>query len=36
LFLSIDHLYAVDLIDRVHKAGGQVKTFRSFCGGLVR
>jgi saccharopine dehydrogenase (NADP+, L-glutamate forming) len=31
---GIDHLYAVDLIDRVHKAGGQVKTFRSFCGGL--
>jgi hypothetical protein len=32
--LRIDHLYAVDLIDRVHKAGGTVRGFRSFCGGL--
>ncbi|KAH8646244.1 Saccharopine dehydrogenase [Xylariales sp. PMI_506] len=31
---GIDHLYAVDLIDRVHKAGGSIRTFRSFCGGL--
>ncbi|KAI1877036.1 uncharacterized protein JN550_001108 [Neoarthrinium moseri] len=31
---GIDHLYAVDLIDRVHKAGGSVRAFRSFCGGL--
>ncbi|KAH8809295.1 saccharopine dehydrogenase [Xylogone sp. PMI_703] len=30
----IDHLYAVDLIDRVHKAGGSILGFRSFCGGL--
>lgn len=32
--LSIDHLYAVDLIDRVHKAGGKIRSFKSFCGGL--
>lgn len=32
---GIDHLYAVDLIDRVHKEGGKVKIFRSFCGGLT-
>lgn len=31
---SIDHLYAVDVIDRVHREGGSVKSFRSFCGGL--
>lgn len=34
LFCSIDHLYAVDLIDRVHKEGGSIRAFRSFCGGL--
>ncbi|KAL2756179.1 hypothetical protein ACRALDRAFT_1063812 [Sodiomyces alcalophilus JCM 7366] len=31
---SIDHLYAVDVIDRVHKAGGSIRVFKSFCGGL--
>ncbi|PGH17163.1 hypothetical protein AJ79_01301 [Helicocarpus griseus UAMH5409] len=31
---GIDHLYAVDLIDRVHKEGGKVRSFKSFCGGL--
>ncbi|KAH6976240.1 saccharopine dehydrogenase [Ilyonectria sp. MPI-CAGE-AT-0026] len=31
---GIDHLYAVDVIDRVHKEGGSIKSFRSFCGGL--
>ncbi|KAK7414780.1 saccharopine dehydrogenase (NADP+, L-glutamate-forming) [Neonectria punicea] len=31
---GIDHLYAVDIIDRVHKEGGSVKSFKSFCGGL--
>ncbi|KAI9171637.1 Saccharopine dehydrogenase [NADP(+), L-glutamate-forming] [Paramyrothecium foliicola] len=31
---GIDHLYAVDVIDRVHKAGGKIRVFRSFCGGL--
>ena len=34
LFLRIDHLYAIDMIDRVHKEGGSVRAFRSFCGGL--
>lgn len=31
---GIDHLYAVDVIDRVHKEGGKIRAFRSFCGGL--
>ena len=31
---GIDHLYAVKLIDEVHKKGGKIKTFESFCGGL--
>jgi len=31
---GIDHLYAVKLIDEVHKAGGKIKEFRSYCGGL--
>ncbi|RVX71923.1 Saccharopine dehydrogenase [NADP(+), L-glutamate-forming] [Exophiala mesophila] len=31
---GIDHLYAVAAIDRVHKQGGKVLTFKSFCGGL--
>ncbi|GAA6060401.1 hypothetical protein JCM10212_004654 [Sporobolomyces blumeae] len=38
---GIDHLYAVDMIDRVHKEGGKasrapalVKAFISYCGGL--
>jgi len=31
---GIDHLYAVDIIDRVHKEGGSVRAFRSFCCGL--
>ena len=34
LFPRIDHLYAIDIIDRVHKEGGSVRAFRSFCGGL--
>lgn len=34
LLLRIDHLYAIDVIDRVHKAGGKIQAFRSFCGGL--
>ncbi|GAO16189.1 uncharacterized protein UV8b_05599 [Ustilaginoidea virens] len=32
---GIDHLYAVDLIDRVHKEGGLIRSFKSFCGGLT-
>ncbi|CAI4211880.1 unnamed protein product [Parascedosporium putredinis] len=31
---GIDHLYAVDVIDRVHKEGGSILSFKSFCGGL--
>ncbi|KAI4165717.1 MAG: hypothetical protein LQ342_000659 [Letrouitia transgressa] len=31
---GIDHLYAIDIIDRVHKEGGSVRAFRSFCCGL--
>lgn len=31
---GIDHLYAVKMIDEVHKAGGKIKSFLSYCGGL--
>ncbi|KAH7141266.1 Saccharopine dehydrogenase [Dactylonectria estremocensis] len=31
---GIDHLYAVDVIDRVHREGGSIRSFKSFCGGL--
>lgn len=31
---GIDHLYAVKTIDEVHKQGGQVHSFLSYCGGL--
>lgn len=31
---GIDHLYAVKTIDEVHKAGGKIKSFLSYCGGL--
>ncbi|KWU45427.1 saccharopine dehydrogenase [Rhodotorula sp. JG-1b] len=31
---GIDHLYAVKTIDEVHRAGGKVKAFISYCGGL--
>lgn len=31
---GIDHMSAMRVIDRAHNAGGQVKAFRSFCGGL--
>jgi saccharopine dehydrogenase (NADP+, L-glutamate forming) len=31
---GIDHLYAVKMIDEVHKGGGKVKGFWSYCGGL--
>jgi hypothetical protein len=33
-FAQIDHLYAIDLIDRVHKEGGSILGFKSFCCGL--
>ncbi|ONH64693.1 Saccharopine dehydrogenase [NADP(+), L-glutamate-forming] [Cyberlindnera fabianii] len=32
---GLDHLYAVKTIDEVHKAGGKIKSFISYCGGLV-
>lgn len=31
---GIDHLYAVKTIDDVHKAGGKITGFLSYCGGL--
>lgn len=31
---GIDHLYAVKTIDEVHKKGGKIKSFISYCGGL--
>jgi saccharopine dehydrogenase-like NADP-dependent oxidoreductase len=31
---GIDHMSAMRVIDRVHGAGGEIKAFRSFCGGL--
>jgi len=32
---GIDHMSAMQVIDRVHKDGGQLVSFRSYCGGLV-
>ena len=31
---GIDHLYAVKTITEVHKAGGKITSFLSYCGGL--
>ncbi|OZJ02038.1 hypothetical protein BZG36_05085 [Bifiguratus adelaidae] len=31
---GIDHLYAIKMIDEVHRAGGKVKSFQSFCAAL--
>ncbi|OZJ04275.1 Saccharopine dehydrogenase [NADP(+), L-glutamate-forming] [Bifiguratus adelaidae] len=31
---GIDHLYAIKTIDEVHKAGGKLTSFLSYCGGL--
>lgn len=31
---GLDHLYAVKAIKEIHDAGGQVKSFLSYCGGL--
>lgn len=31
---GIDHLYAIKTIDEVHKKGGKVTSFLSYCGGL--
>jgi saccharopine dehydrogenase (NADP+, L-glutamate forming) len=32
---GLDHLYAIKTIDEVHKAKGEIKSFISYCGGLV-
>lgn len=32
---GIDHLYAVKTIDEVHREGGKIKSFLSYCGGLL-
>jgi len=31
---GIDHMSAMRIIHRVHEAGGEIKSFRSYCGGL--
>jgi len=31
---GIDHMAAMRIIHRVHDAGGEIKSFRSYCGGL--
>lgn len=31
---GLDHLYAVKTIQEVHQAGGKIKSFLSYCGGL--
>lgn len=31
---GIDHLYAIKTIDEVHRAGGKILSFLSYCGGL--
>lgn len=31
---GIDHLYAIKMIEDVHKEGGKIMSFLSFCGGL--
>lgn len=31
---GIDHLYAIKTIAEVHKAGGKINSFLSYCGGL--
>ncbi|KAI9687477.1 MAG: Saccharopine dehydrogenase [NADP(+), L-glutamate-forming] [Bathelium mastoideum] len=31
---GIDHLYAIKTIHEVHQAGGKIKSFLSYCGGL--
>ena len=32
---GIDHMSAMQIIDRIHKKGGKILLFESFCGGLV-
>lgn len=31
---GLDHMSAMRIIDRVHRLGGKIEAFRSFCGGL--
>lgn len=31
---GIDHMLAMECIDRVHEMGGKISSFISFCGGL--
>jgi saccharopine dehydrogenase (NADP+, L-glutamate forming) len=31
---GVDHLYAVQTVTEVHKAGGKITSFLSYCGGL--
>jgi saccharopine dehydrogenase-like NADP-dependent oxidoreductase len=31
---GIDHMTAMRIIDQIHNAGGEVESFRSYCGGL--
>jgi saccharopine dehydrogenase (NADP+, L-glutamate forming) len=33
---GIDHLYAIKTIEEVHKAGGKITSFLSYCGGLLQ
>jgi len=32
---GIDHLSAMEVIDKLKKEGAEIKTFKSFCGGLI-
>ena len=32
---GIDHMSAKKVIDEIHHLGGEIHTFKSFCGGLV-
>jgi saccharopine dehydrogenase-like NADP-dependent oxidoreductase len=32
---GIDHMSAMQVIDRIHEEGGELLSFRSYCGGLV-
>jgi saccharopine dehydrogenase (NADP+, L-glutamate forming) len=32
---GLDHLWAIKTIEDVHKAGGKVTSFLSYCGGLL-
>jgi saccharopine dehydrogenase-like NADP-dependent oxidoreductase len=31
---GLDHMSAMQTIDRVHEQGGEIRLFNSFCGGL--